>query len=138
MKNKQTFIVPGNPIPQKRHTMGKGYSYDPSAPDKKRVRLEILLANRKKFIHKGGVSMFITFHMKRPKNHYRTGKHSNFLKEGSPYEHTKKPDIDNMLKFLMDCCTGILFKDDSQVNHLSVMKAYTKEKPRTEFDIIYK
>ena len=67
MINKQKFIIKGNPIPQKGHRMGRGFSYDPSAPDKKRVRTEILLANKKKFINKGPVNMWITFYMKRPK-----------------------------------------------------------------------
>ena len=140
MINKQKFIIKGNPIPQKRHRMGRGFSYDPSAPDKKRVRTEILLANKKKFINKGPVNMWITFYMKRPKSHYRTGKFSNMLKKDAPLYHTSKPDIDNMIKFIMDCCTGILYKDDSQVHSINASKVYcdkyTEGEPRTEIDIV--
>ncbi len=131
------FKIEGKPVPQKRHRMGRGFSYDPSAPDKKRVRTEIIFQNRKKNIHKGDVSMFITFHMQRPKSHYRTGKFKEFLKKGSPYKHTSKPDIDNLIKFIMDCCSGILYKDDNQVVNITANKQYAKEKARTEFYIIY-
>ena len=136
MKRK-TFIIKGNPIPQKRHRMGRGFSYDPSAPDKKRVRLELLLKNNK-VIHTGPVNMFVTFYMKRPKSHYRTGKFSNMLKNDAPMQHTKKPDIDNLLKFIMDCCNGIVYKDDCQVNRCSVSKVYCEkdEEPHTEINII--
>ena len=134
---KQIYIIKGNPIPQKRHRMGRGYSYDPSAPDKKRVRLELLLKNNK-VINTGPVNMFVTFYMKRPKSHYRTGKFSNMLKNDAPMQHTKKPDIDNLLKFIMDCCNGIVYKDDCQVNRCSVSKVYCEqeEEPHTEINII--
>ncbi len=117
--------------------MGRGFSYDPSAPDKKRVRTELILANRLRYIHKGDVSMFITFHMQRPKSHYRTGKYKEFLKKGSPYKHTSKPDIDNLIKFIMDCCSGILYKDDNQVVNITANKQYAEKEPKTEFYIIY-
>ena len=134
---KAKFTIPGKPVPQKRHRMGRGFSYDPSAPDKKRVRTEIIFQNRKKNIHKGDVSMFITFHMQRPKSHYRTGKFKEFLKKGSPYKHTSKPDIDNLIKFIMDCCSGILYKDDNQVVNITANKQYADNETRTEFYIIY-
>ena len=130
---KAKFTIPGKPVPQKRHRMGRGFSYDPSAPDKKRVRTELILANRLRYIHKGDVSMFITFHMQRPKSHYRTGKYKEFLKKGSPYKHTSKPDIDNLIKFIMDCCSGILYKDDNQVVNITANKQYAEKEPKTDF-----
>ena len=134
---KAKFTIPGKPVPQKRHRMGRGFSYDPSAPDKKRVRTELILANRQKYIHKGDVSMFITFHMQRPKSHYRTGKFKEFLKKGSPYKHTSKPDIDNLVKFVMDSLSGIngFFLDDNQIVSVYADKIYS-DKPRTEIIII--
>ena len=139
---KQKFIIMGDPIPQKRHRMGRGFSYDPSAPDKKRVRTELLLSNKKKFIHKGSVNMFITFFMKRPKGDYRSGKFSHMLNKNASLNHIKKPDIDNLLKFIMDCCNGIIYKDDSQVNRCSVTKIYCNQngsgvkEPQTHIEII--
>lgn len=38
--------------------------------------------------------------------------------------HTVKPDIDNIAKAILDCCTGLLWKDDVQVVALNVEKAY--------------
>ena len=134
---KKIYTVSGNPIPQQRHRMGRGFSYDPSAPDKKRVKLELLLKN-KKVINTSAVNMFVTFYMKRPKSHYRTGKYSNMLKSDAPMFHTKKPDIDNLLKFIMDCCSGIVYKDDCQVDRCSASKVYSEkgEEPRTEINIM--
>ena len=40
--------------------------------------------------------------------------------------HTKKPDTDNLLKFVKDCANGILWKDDSQVYSLYATKFYAE------------
>lgn len=47
---------------------------------------------------------------------------------------SKKPDIDNYLKALLDSMTGIVFKDDGQVVECKTRKLYSL-KPRIEFSI---
>ena len=42
----------------------------------------------------------------------------------------KKPDIDNLIKFILDCLNEILFDDDSQIVEISARKIYTVS-PRT-------
>ena len=44
--------------------------------------------------------------------------------------HTKKPDTDNLLKFVKDCANGIIWKDDSQVYSVYATKFYA-ENPQT-------
>lgn len=43
----------------------------------------------------------------------------------------RKPDIDNMIKFVMDCANGILWHDDAQVVHIAATKVYN-ENPSTK------
>ena len=38
--------------------------------------------------------------------------------------HIKKPDVDNLAKAVLDALNGIIYRDDSQVNKLSVSKLY--------------
>ncbi len=40
---------------------------------------------------------------------------------------TKKPDIDNIAKAVLDGLNGVAYKDDSQVTHLKVRKRYTTQ-----------
>ena len=47
---------------------------------------------------------------------------------------SKKPDIDNYLKALLDSMTGVVFKDDGQVVECRARKLYSL-KPRIEFEI---
>ena len=45
-----------------------------------------------------------------------------------------KPDIDNLLKFILDASNKVLFRDDSQIAILTSQKRYSQN-PRTEFTI---
>ena len=45
-----------------------------------------------------------------------------------------KPDIDNVLKFYLDCANTVLFCDDAQVVHCEAVKRYSI-RPRTEIII---
>ena len=38
---------------------------------------------------------------------------------------TKKPDIDNIVKIVLDAMNGIAFKDDTQITKLQVEKLYS-------------
>ena len=135
IKRKGFYIIEGNPIAQQRHRHTKrGFTYDPLSNEKKVTRLQIKSQQKKKLLTEGSVYMFITFYMKRPKSHYRTGKFSHMLKSDEEINHTKKPDIDNLCKYLFDCCSKVLFKDDSQICSLTALKMYS-DNPRTEFTI---
>ncbi len=39
---------------------------------------------------------------------------------------TKKPDIDNIVKIVLDAMNGIAFKDDTQITKLQVEKLYSE------------
>ena len=39
--------------------------------------------------------------------------------------HTKRPDVDNLAKAVLDAMNGIAYHDDSQITQLNVVKAYT-------------
>lgn len=44
-------------------------------------------------------------------------------------------DIDNYWKLVLDCMTGIVYEDDSQIRHMYLSKYFDKENPRVEIDI---
>jgi len=56
------------------------------------------------------------------------------IKEGLEYP-TKKPDGDNIAKIILDSLNGIAFKDDSQIVELTILKRYTEELERVEFEL---
>ena len=50
--------------------------------------------------------------------------------------HSLKPDVDNLIKFLVDACNGILYEDDKQIAIVYATKIWT-QKPRTEFTLTF-
>lgn len=44
-------------------------------------------------------------------------------------------DVDNFLKAVLDCMTGIVYADDSQIHVLKAEKCYDSEDPRIEIII---
>lgn len=129
--------INGNPIPQKRHRYRRAsrriISYDPNSRDKQAFAMQLAsMMHSKPFNEPLSVEMI--FYMKRPKSHFRTGKYSHKLKKGIGEDHSKKPDIDNLVKFVMDSGNKILWKDDACISHLRTMKVYSLN-PRTEIRI---
>ena len=128
--NYLTAIVPGVPKAQVRHRHTKrGHTYDPSAKDKKDFIYKLKTYNcgsPHKLVEPftGEIILMITFQFPWPKKWYRTGKYSGLLKDNAPIEHTIKPDIDNLLKFVMDAGNGVLWKDDRQVHQVQMKKIY--------------
>jgi len=48
---------------------------------------------------------------------------------------TKKPDIDNCIKVILDSLNGIAYKDDSQIVEVIAVKKWTEEQERVEFKL---
>ena len=49
----------------------------------------------------------------------------------------KKPDIDNYLKSVMDAMNSIVYKDDSQIASISIIKKYVIDNANIEIEIDY-
>ncbi len=75
------------------------------------------------------VDLKIDFHMPVPKSMSRKKQERSL---GSP--HTKKPDADNLVKFVKDCLNGIAWHDDSQVWQVFARKIYGPE-PKTRITL---
>lgn len=127
------FVLKGDPKALKRHRSTRtGRMYDPSAKDKKEMWLQIAKFKPKRPFS-GNIYIRLVFVMPRPKNHYRTGKFKHLLKDQIPEHHSFKPDLDNLIKMMLDCISGTerMIIDDSQVCRLQAEKIYGKNS-RTE------
>jgi Holliday junction resolvase RusA-like endonuclease len=132
------FTVGGDPKAQARprfFKVGKRVgTYDPDHKNKKDFA-SIAIENAPEIPLMGAIELIVVFYIKRPKSHFRTGKYKNLLKENAPDYHTKRPDIDNYIKFVMDSLNGLFWGDDSQVAFIHASKMYSRE-PRTEITIL--
>lgn len=70
----------------------------------------------------GPVFLDLHFTLPRPKGHFNS---KGVLKPNAPSRVTKKPDLDNMEKAVMDCLTRLRFwHDDAQVADKHTAKFY--------------
>jgi Holliday junction resolvase RusA-like endonuclease len=76
----------------------------------------------------GPLTVSITFIMPRPK-------HKVWKQKPMPrYCHIKKPDLDNLVKAVLDALNGLAWRDDAQIHtlHISKVVAAGDEQPRDE------
>ncbi|EOU1974794.1 RusA family crossover junction endodeoxyribonuclease [Clostridium perfringens] len=81
----------------------------------------------------GSIKALIIAYYKIPKSYSK--KRVQAIKDGLE-EPTKKPDIDNIAKIILDSLNGIAYKDDSQIIELRVIKKYTEDAERVEFELM--
>ena len=126
MSDYTEFTVLGLPKAQARPravSRGKFVKvYSPSTEWKESVKYA---ATKQSKIEAEAIEVALEFYFDRPKSHYGTGKNSDKLKASAPMFHTKKPDVDNLAKAVLDACQDAgLFKDDSMVLSLLIEKFY--------------
>lgn len=80
----------------------------------------------------GPIRARIEAYYKIPKSYSK--KRIEGIREGQELP-TKKPDIDNVAKIVLDSLNDIAFHDDSQVVELTVIKRWTEETERIEFEL---
>jgi len=62
----------------------------------------------------GGVAVRVTFDFVRP---------ASVSAKARPF-HTVKPDLDKLVRAVLDGLTGVAFRDDAQVNKVTALKRY--------------
>lgn len=117
----------GKPIPQKRprfSTRGKFVScYDAQAKLKEGYRWQIKSQFREDPLPIP-LSISLTFFMPIPKSLSSLKKRQM---ANGVIAHIKRPDIDNLQKFVLDCLNKIVFEDDSQVCEIFAKKIYSSQ-----------
>jgi len=82
-------------------------------------------ANEVDIVFVGPVVVFVSFYFPRPKAHYGTGKNANVLKQGAPQWKATAPDIDKLVRSLLDGLTASgVVRDDAQVVAVTAKKMY--------------
>jgi Holliday junction resolvase RusA-like endonuclease len=135
------LFVPGRPVPQGSKTALVSKSTGrPIVVDKDvrlpqwRMTITAHALERKDktpgldFPMVGPIGARITFVLNRPKNHFGTGKNASLVKPGSPKYPATMPDIDKLLRAVLDGLTDAgVWVDDGQVVWVQTIKVYTDQ-----------
>lgn len=113
--------IDGPPIPYARPRVTKFATFDPRSSEKKRVKAEMLSKRPEKL--EGPLRINLIFNIYIPKS---ASKKKQLEMEEGVLKPTKKPDLDNLVKFILDCSNGILFHDDSHILEITASKRYSK------------
>lgn len=70
------------------------------------------------------VEVFAAFYLPRPKSHYRK---NGELNTNAVKWHAKKPDVDKLVRTVLDAIVGIAFYDDSQCARIVAQKTYSDQ-----------
>lgn len=125
------FEVPGDPVGKQRHRRatnkftGKLHTYTP----KKTRMYEALVSRQAQRVYdkepiSQNVSVKLDIYFKVPKSYSKKRTESCLLQLERP---GKKPDIDNVVKSVLDGMNNIVYLDDKQVVGLVVNKYYAKD-----------
>ena len=120
------FVIRGNPIAKKSTKVYKnkytGQIHGINEQKEEKVGYAYLIKeSNPPFFEKEALKVNVTFVMPIPKSFSKKKRALALERKVWP---TKRPDNDNMMKFLMDCFNGILFKDDSQAVIQNSAKVY--------------
>lgn len=127
--------VPGNPVPKARARVavrnGRAFAYTPQ----KTADYESLIKQCASEVclrpFDGPVRLIVRFYMPIPQSWSKKQREAAL---NSHAMHTKKPDIDNLIKSVCDALNCIAYIDDSQIVSIEATKQYSSN-PGTEIEI---
>lgn len=124
------FKVEGKAVPQPRprvvrmrNGQTRAYNSEKSVVYKRIVKAAALSEMNKQRLTMTDrpLAMRLTFVFAPPKSY--TKNKLEAVKSGE-LRYTKKPDLDNLAKAILDACNNTVYKDDSQIITLSINKEY--------------
>lgn len=112
----------GIPIPYSRPRLSKGHVYDPRQKEKEGAKWQLKSQYRNELLA-GPLYIDAIFFMPIPKSTSTIRKRQMVHNK---IHHMSKPDIDNLLKFVLDCLNKTIIQDDRQIVKLSCEKKYSQ------------
>lgn len=125
------FTIPGEPVGKGRPRFYQGHAVTPKKTreqEKLIKQMYLAQANGRAWMNGEPLEVFVRFYYPVPKSYTKKRRAAIENFEELP---TKKPDIDNCLKLLLDACNGVAWADDTQVISVTADKFYADDVPYT-------
>lgn len=136
MKKKIVITIEGKPLAKSRPRIftrgGRSFAYDKQSAQMNTIKDVIrshLNSSHPFVLLPGPLSIQLTFYFQVPKSFPKKKFHAAIQKQ---LPHITKPDIDNLIKAYLDCCSSTVYVDDKQVVEIIASKWYSL----TEYTVI--
>lgn len=123
------YVLPGNPVPLARPRFGKNRIFDCQKLLKVNHGIVLNSIHNNRPLYKGPLVLDVTFFLPIGGS-FSEKKRANLENTG----HKNRPDLDNLVKYILDASNKILFHDDSLISVIHAQKIYSKD-PKTVFTI---
>jgi Holliday junction resolvase RusA-like endonuclease len=123
------YIIPGDPTPLARPRLSHRKVYDSQKNIKLCASITLQQQVNNAPLLEGPLHLDVTFFMGIPKS-ISAKRRIALLTQ----PHIFKPDTDNLIKYICDICSGLLYYDDCIIATITAKKIYSDE-PRTEFTL---
>lgn len=120
------YIILGDPVPLARPRLTAKKIYDSQKHQKLIAGINLKNQHEGNSFYEGNLHLDVKFYLK-----IAAKKNVDQLKDTF---HVYRPDLSNLIKFIEDIGTGIIYKDDSLICSVTATKKYS-DNPRTEFEI---
>lgn len=121
------YTITGEPIAKGRPRFTKaGHTYTPKKTRDAEKKIVALLKTQKPIKHEKNKPIEVEIRFFYPHRKSFTKKDKMLIKKGMKYR-TQKPDVDNLVKLVLDSANGILWHDDSQIVKLTASKHYEQD-----------
>lgn len=121
-KTDVTFWLDGEPVAKARPRMTRsGHVYTPDKTTKAENAIRRAWQEKRGEMIEGPVAVSIVFMLKMPVNWSKAKK---LMAQDQEVLPCKKPDVDNLVKTVMDALNELAWNDDKQVVELSARKVY--------------
>jgi Holliday junction resolvase RusA-like endonuclease len=128
------YTIEGPPVPLARPRLGRLHTYDSQKQIKYSAGIQLVQQHQGQPLFTGPLQLDVTFFMPIPERLRRQFKGQHQSNELAHHPHCIKPDIDNLIKFLLDISNKTLVLDDAQFSVINARKLYSMIS-RTEFTI---
>lgn len=126
----ETLILSGKPVPKARPRVVNGHAYTPRETQEYEELVRLCYRRGSGDKRLGPVSVSIVFAYEMPKSWPKKKKAEM---DGQP--KTTKPDLDNLVKTVLDGLNGEAWEDDAQVVTVASRKVWTSEESKTTVEI---
>lgn len=119
---KVKFTIPGIPIPKARPRVVRGHAFTPKkTKDYEALVKDVYRLTVGEYLGDSAIVAAIDLYFPIPESYSKSKKRR--IAEGE-IKHTKRPDVDNCAKAILDALNEVAYRDDSQIVESRITKHY--------------